>query len=39
MKEKYPETYNAIDALFTASPTARKFINDAVSAYRKEFGK
>lgn len=39
MKERYPETYNAIDALFTASPSARKFIDDAVSAYRREFGK
>ena len=39
MKEKYPETYNAIDALFTASPSARTFINNAIAMYKKEFGK
>lgn len=39
MKEKYPETYNAIEALFTASPTARTFVENAVASYRKEFMK
>ena len=39
LKEKYPDTYGAIDAFFNSSPSARKFIDRSISEYRKEFGK
>ena len=37
MKEKYPEAYNAIKALFDASPSARDYVERIRSEYRRAF--
>jgi hypothetical protein len=37
MKEKYPEAYNAIKALFDASPSARDYVERIMSEYRRAF--
>jgi SPP1 gp7 family putative phage head morphogenesis protein len=38
MKEKYPEAYNAIGALFEASPSAKEYVERIVKEYRRMFG-
>jgi Mlc titration factor MtfA (ptsG expression regulator) len=37
MKEKYPEAYNAIKALFDASPSARDYVERIMNEYRRAF--
>lgn len=37
MKEKYPETYDAIDSLFKASPSAIDFVKRTMEKYVREF--
>lgn len=37
MKEKYPETYKAIENLFNASPSAREYVDRAVAKYKELF--
>lgn len=37
LKQRYPETYSAIDTLFKTSPSARQYVDDVRSAYRKRF--
>lgn len=37
MKEKYPDTYAAIDALFKASPSAEQYVRSAMSMYEERF--
>lgn len=39
MKEKYPETYEAIKALFDASPSARGYVDKIINEYRRRFTK
>lgn len=37
MREKYPDTYAAIDALFKASPTAEQYVRSAMTQYEERF--
>ena len=37
MKEKYPETYAALDKFFTASPSALDFVKNTMSEYERRF--
>ena len=37
MKDRYPEAYAAIEQLFTASPSAREYVDRIREAYRKQF--
>ena len=37
MKEKYPDTYAAIDTLFKASPTAEQYVRSAMTQYEERF--
>ena len=39
MKKTYPEAYKAIDNLFKASPSARKFVDGMVKEYRQKFAR
>lgn len=39
MKEKYTEAYEAIDALFKASPSARSFVEKIIKDYERSFVK
>jgi hypothetical protein len=37
MRKRYPDAYEAIEALFTESPSARQYVERIRAAYRKEF--
>lgn len=37
MRERYPETYQAIDELFRASPSARDYVLNMMEEYKREF--
>lgn len=37
MREKYPDTYAAIDALFKASPSAEQYVRAAMTLYEERF--
>ena len=37
MKEKYPDTYDAINELFKASPSARTYVESVMEDYRRRF--